>query len=308
MKTKKFMILTLALSCAFMAKPSYANEGDQNNIPLTNHLEKSTEDLMEEKQNLKKLIEETKKSPNYLEASDQIKFLYNRAIEFNSKALDQDRNEWLFFSIDNLNKDLELIEKLTKDDYQDEIETNEDSPYFKDPSYKIAYLKLDKEKWALLDEFAKNKDKPEALTKDELKNLVEARKLVFFSDWLYPFMEDENHDGLISENKDLEDKLKSDDDLFEKYRKADLDGRNKLIEKQIKNSDNTPTNPSENDPVSDENKENESPDQTEDDTQTNSNTNPEEDKKSKYKYQSMFYIKNWTREFYDRLSDDQRKE
>ncbi len=146
MKTKKFMILTLALSCAFMAKPSYANEGDQNNIPLTNHLEKSTEDLMEEKQNLKKLIEETKKSPNYLEASDQIKFLYNRAIEFNSKALDQDRNEWLFFSIDNLNKDLELIEKLTKDDYQDEIETNEDSPYFKDPSYKIAYLKLDKEK------------------------------------------------------------------------------------------------------------------------------------------------------------------
>ena len=59
MKVKKFMILTLALACAFIAKPSYANEGDQNNVPLTNHLEKSTEDLMEEKQNLKKLIEET---------------------------------------------------------------------------------------------------------------------------------------------------------------------------------------------------------------------------------------------------------
>lgn len=308
MKVKKFMILTLALACAFIAKPSYANEGDQNNVPLTNHLEKSTEDLMEEKQNLKNLIEETKKSPNYLKASDQIKFLYNRAIEFNSKALDQDRNEWLIFSIDNLKKDLELIEKLTKDDYQDEIETNEDSPYFNDPSYKVAYLKLDKEKQALLDEFAKNKYKPEALTKDDLKNLIKARELVFFSDWLYPFMEDENHDGLISENKDLEDKIKADADLFEKYRIADIDGRNKLIEENNNDSDNTSTNPPENDTENDDNKENENPDQTEDDTQTNSHSGSEEDKKSKYKYQSMFYIKNRTREFYDRLTDEQRKE
>ncbi|WP_311538163.1 hypothetical protein [uncultured Anaerococcus sp.] len=303
-ESKEIYDPTLALACAFIAKPSYANEGDQNNVPLTNHLEKSTEDLMEEKQNLKNLIEETKKSPNYLKASDQIKFLYNRAIEFNSKALDQDRNEWLIFSIDNLKKDLELIEKLTKDDYQDEIETNEDSPYFKDPSYKVAYLRLDKEKRALLDEFAKNKDKPEALTKDDLKNLVEARKLVFFSDWLYPFMEDENHDGLISENKYLEDKIKSDADLFEKYRRADIDKRNKLMKEDLNNSNNPP----ENDPTSDEDNKDKNPNQKEEDTPTNTDTNPEEDEKSKYKYQSMFYIKNKTREFYDRLSDDQRKE
>lgn len=304
MKAKKFIFLTLALACAFIIKPSYASYEDQDNIPMTTLVEKSAENILEEKQNLKNLIEETKKSPNYLEASEQIKPLYNRAIEFNSKALDKNRYEWLIFSIDNLKEDLKIIEKLTKDDYQDEIETNEDSPYFNDPSYKVAYLKLDKEKRVLLDEFAKNKDKPEALTKDDLKNLIKARELVFFSDCFYPFMEDENHDGLISENKDLEDKIKADSDLFEKYRKADIYGRNKLMEEDLNNSNNPP----ENDPTSDENNKDKNTNQKEEDTPTNTDTNPEEDKKNKYKYQSMFYIKNKTREFYDKLSDDQRKE
>lgn len=143
---------------------------------------------------------------------------------------------------------------------------------------------------------------------------------------MYPFMDDEDSDGLIAESKILIDALDEDKGLIETFKNTKFEERDELIRDIINNYDddaneldinNNLENTDEANTI-DENQNdggsliddlNDSVyDRDSDTSQSPDSEELDSDKISKYKYQSMFYIKNRTRKYYENLSDEQRDE
>lgn len=339
MKANKNFFLLLALSMLLINKTSYAsNEGVSNviinSIEEDDRLILSSDDSLDEdiieKENLENYIEEIKNSTDYIQSSKEIKILYDNAIAFNSRALDKDKIDWLEFSYNNLKEDIEIIKKLADEDYLDTENINQNSYFFNDPLYKVAYLKLDKEKQDLVDDLKKDEDDHESLSISALSESNEMNVLVLYSDWMYPFMDDEESKGIITESKILIEALNEDRTLTEAFKNTKFEERKELIREiidnhedyaketdlnnSLENLDDTSTTDEKqnddgiiaddfNDSVADEDSDtSQNPDNEELDQ------NQDYNKISKYKYQSMFYIKNRTRKFYENLSDEQRNE
>lgn len=286
----------------------------------------SLDSNLKERESLENYIEKIKNSKDYIDSSEEIKLLYDNAIEFNSRALDKDRMNWITFSNDNLKEDLEVIKKLANEDYLDKENINQNSTFFNNPSYKIAYLKLDDEKREVLDSYKKDGDNTDALSFSALTHSDEMYALVLYSDWMYPFMDDEDSDGLIAESKILIDALDEDKALIETFKNTKFEERDELIRDIINNREddaneldinNNLENTDETNTIDEDQNddgsliENLNDSVYDQDSDTSQNPDSEEldsDKISKYKYQSMFYIKNRTRKYYEDLSDEQRDE
>lgn len=244
MKVNKNIILIFSLTFVLSNNLSYASEEytnqvntaiDENNADSSS--DKLTDEIVKEKEKLINSIEDFKKSINYLDSSDQIRILYDNALTFNSRALDKDNYEWLIFSNNNLKEDIELIESLANSDYQNKENINLESKYFNNPLFKIAYLKLDKSEQDFLDELSKENNDIDLLKISDFTKTENENLLIFFSDWLYPFMDDEDNYGVIASSQVLLDSIKEDEILFETYRTTSYNERNKLYDNKININD-----------------------------------------------------------------------
>lgn len=240
MKANKNIILILSLTLALSNNLSYASEEYSKQINPTieeNNAKSSsdnlTDEIVKEKEKLINFVEDFKKSTNYLDSSDQIRILYDNSIVFNSRALDQDNYEWLIFSNNNLKEDIKLIEDLSNSDFQNKENINVESIYFNNPLFKIAYLKLDKSEQEFLDELSKENNEIGILKISDFRKIGNEDLLIFFSDWIYPFMDDEDNDGVIASSQVLLDSIKEDEILFETYKNTSYDERNKLYDNHI---------------------------------------------------------------------------
>lgn len=245
MKANKNIILILSLILVISNNLSYASEEYSNQINPTieeNNADSSpdnlTDEIVKEKEKLINFIEDFKKSTNYLDSSDQIRILYDNSIVFNSRALDQDNYQWLIFSNNNLKEDIKLIESLSNSDFQNNENINVESKYFNNPLFKIAYLKLDKSEQDFLDELSKENNEIGILKISDFRKIGNEDLLIFFSDWLYPFMDDEDNDGVIASSQVLLDSIKEDEILFETYRNTCFDKRRKQVNEEISTEDN----------------------------------------------------------------------
>lgn len=240
MKANKNIILILSLTLALSNNLSYASEEYTNKINpaieennADSATDKLADEIVKEKEKLINFIEDFKKSTNYLDSSDQIRILYDNSIVFNSRALDQDNYEWLIFSNNNLKEDIKLIEDLSNSDFQNKENINVESIYFNNPLFKIAYLKLDKSEQEFLDELSKENNEIDVLKISDFRKIGNEDLLIFFSDWIYPFMNDEDNDGVIASSQVLLDSIKEDEILFETYKNTSFDERNKLYDNHI---------------------------------------------------------------------------
>lgn len=330
MKANKYFFLILVLPIILVNKTSYASKEEPSRVTINsinedNDQMHSSDDFLDnnlkERENLENYIEKIKNSKDYIDSSEEIKLLYDNAIEFNSRALDKNDLDWISYSNTNIKKDIEIIEKLANEDYLDKENINQNSTFFNNPSYKIAYLKLDDEKREVLDSYKKDGDNTDALSDSD-----KVHSLVLYSDWMYPFMDDEDSDGLITESKILIDALDEDKGLIETFKNTKFEERGELIRDIINNHDddaneldinNNLENTDETNTIDEDQNddgsliENLNDSVYDQDSDTSQNPDSEEldsDKLSKYKYQSMFYIKNRTRKYYEDLSDEQRDE
>lgn len=240
MKVNKNIILILSLTLALSNNLSYASEEytkqinpaiEENNADSSS--DKLADEIVKEKEKLINFIEDFKKSTNYLDCSDQIRILYDNSIVFNSRALEQNNYEWLIFSNKNLKEDIEIIESLSNSDFQNKENINVESKYFNSPLFKIAYLKLDKSEQDFLDELSKENNEIDLLKISDFTKIENEDLLIFFSDWIYPFMDDEDNDGVIASSQALLDSIKEDEILFETYKNTSYDERNKLYDNHI---------------------------------------------------------------------------
>lgn len=335
MKANKYFFLILVLPIMLVNKTSYASKEESSSATISsinedsNQIFSSDDSLdnnLRERESLENYIEEIKNSKNYIDSSEKIKTLYDNAIEFNSRALDKNDLDWISFSNTNIKKDIEIIEKLANGDYLDKENINKNSTFFNNPSYKISYLKLDDEKREVLDGYKKDGDDKEALSISALSDSDEMYALVLYSDWMYPFMDDEDSDGLIAESKILIDALDEDKGLIETFKNTKFEERDELIRDIINNHDddaneldinNNLENTDETNTIDEDQNDDGSLiedlndsvyDQDSDTSQSTDSEELDSDKISKYKYQSMFYIKNRTQKYYEDLSDEQRDE
>lgn len=335
MKANKYFFLMLVLSVMLVNKTSYASKEKPssviiNSINEDNDQMHSTDDSLDnnlkERENLENYIDEIKNSKDYIDSSEEIKLLYDNVIDFNSRALDKNDLDWISYSNTNIKKDIEIIEKLANEDYLDKENINQNSTFFNNPSYKIAYLKLDDEKREVLDSYKKDGDDKKALSISALSDSDEMHALVLYSDWIYPFMDDEDSDGLIAESKILIDALDEDQGLIETFKNTKFEERGELIKDIINKHDddaneldinNNLENTYETNTIDEDQNDDGSLiedlndsvyDQDSDTSQSHDSEELDSDKISKYKYQSMFYIKNRTQKYYEDLSDEQRDE
>ena len=337
MKANKYFFLILVLPIILVNKTSYASKEEPSSATISsineggNQILSSDDSLdnnLKERESLENYIDEIKNSKKYIDSSEEIKLLYDNVIDFNSRALDKNDLDWISYSNTNIKKDIEIIEKLANEDYLDKENINQNSTFFNNPSYKIAYLKLDDEKREILDSYKKDGDDKEALSISALSDSDEMHALVLYSDWMYPFMDDEDSDGLIAESKILIDALDEDKSLIETFKNTQFEERDELIRDIINNHDddaneldlnNNIENSVETNTTDEEQNDDENPiddfigsiyDKDYDTSQSpdSEELNSDYDKISKYKYQSMFYIKNRTRKYYEDLSDEQRDE
>lgn len=335
MKANKYFFLMLVLPVMLVNKTSYASKEEPSSVTINSIIvdndqmhssDDSLDDNLKGRENLENYIEEIKNSKDYIDSSEEIKLLYDNVIEFNSRALDKNDLDWISYSNTNIKKDIEIIEKLANEDYLDKENINQNSTFFNNPSYKIAYLKLDDEKREVLDSYKKDGDDKKALSISALSDSDEMHALVLYSDWIYPFMDDEDSDGLIAESKILIDALDEDQGLIETFKNTKFEERDELIRDIINNHDddakeldinNNLENTDETNTIDEDQNDDGSLiedlndsvyDQDSDTSQSTDSEELDSDKISKYKYQSMFYIKNRTRKYYEDLSDDQRDE
>lgn len=335
MKANKYFFLILVLPIILVNKTSYASKEEPSSVTINSINEDndqihssddSLDNNLKERENLENCIEEIKNSKDYIDSSEEIKLLYDNVIDFNSRALDKNDLDWISYSYTNIKKDIEIIEKLANEDYLDKENINQNSTFFNNPSYKIAYLKLDDEKREVLDSYKKEGYDKEALSISALSDSDEMHALVLYSDWMYPFMDDEDSDGLIAESKILIDALDEDKGLIETFKNTKFEERDELIRDLINNHDddaneldinNNLDNTDETNTIDEDQNDDGSLiedlndsvyDQDSDTSQSPDSEELDSDKISKYKYQSMFYIKNRTRKYYEDLSDDQRDE
>lgn len=335
MKIQSSFLIILSLSLMMSNNLSYADELDNKENIQSLEIENSDNIDTLDNYTLLSYIEEIKNSPQYLSSNSEIKLLYDNAIDFNSRALKKDNKEWLEFSYNNLKGDIKIIEELANDN-KDISNINLHSPFYTDSSYKIAYLKLDKEKQDILDKLKSDKSKQSFLTIAEVDNSGKFALPVFFSDWLYPFMKDKDLDGTVGESSAEQEAFTRDKDLLEAYRNTSLEKRyelkqglynkEKVISKdQLLNADNNltevdsqnPYNTRDDDKIPDINPNNEEDFSKNelDDSISENNINDiskdnkiEENNTDKYKYSSVFYIKNRTKDLYVALTDDQRED
>lgn len=335
MKANKYFFLILVLPIILVNKTSYASIEEPSSVTINSINEDndqmhssddSLDNNLKERENFENYIEKIKNSKDYIDSSEEIKLLYDNVIEFNSRALDKNDLGWISYSYTNIKKDIEIIEKLANEDYLDKENINQNSTFFNNPSYKIAYLKLDDEKREVLDSYKKDGDDKEALSISALSDSDEMHALVLYSDWMYPFVDDEDSDGIISDSKILLDALDEDNGLIETFKKTKFDDRDELIRVIINNPEddaneldlnNNLENTDETNTI-DENQNDDGSliddlnnsvyDQDSDTSQSPDSEELDSDKISKYKYKSMFYIKNRTRKYYEDLSDEQRGE
>lgn len=335
MKANKYFFLILVLPIILVNKTSYASKEEPSSVTINSINEEndqmhSSDDYLDsnlkERENLENYIDEIKNSKKYIDSSDEIKLLYDNVIEFNSRALDKNDVDWISYSNTNIKKDIEIIEKLANEDYLDNEDINKNSTFFNNPLYKVAYLKLDKEKQEILDGFSNDGDDQESLSISAQSESNEMHALVLYSDWMYPFMDDEDSDGLIAESKILIDALDEDKGLIETLKNTKFEERDELIRDIINNYDddaneldinNNLENTDETDTIDEDQNDDGSLiedlndsiyDQDSDTSQSPDSEKSDSDKISKYKYQSMFYIKNRTQKYYEDLSDEQRDE
>ena len=336
MKANKYFFLILVLSVMLVNKTSYAASKEESSSATMSSINEDSNQILSSndsldsnlkgRENLENYIEEIKNSKDYIDSSEEIKLLYDNVIEFNSRALDKNDLDWISYSYTNIKKDIEIIEKLANEDYLDKENINQNSTFFNNPSYKIAYLKLDGEKREVLDSYKKDGADKEALSISALSDSDEMHVLVLYSDWMYPFMDDEDSDGLIAESKILIDALDEDKGLIETFKNTKFEERGELIRDIINNHDddaneldinNNLENADETKTIDED--QNDDGSLIEDlndsvydqDSVTSQSPDSEEldsDKISKYKYPSMFYIKNRTRKYYEDLNDEQRDE
>lgn len=335
MKANKYFFLMLVLPVMLVNKTSYASKEEPSSVTINSINEDndqmhssddSLDNNLKERENLENYIEEIKNSKDYIDSSEEIKLLYDNVIEFNSRALDKNDLDWISYSNTNIKKDIEIIEKLANEYYLDKENINQNSTFFNNPSYKIAYLKLDDEKREVLDSYKKDGDDKEALSISALSDSDEMHALVLYSDWMYPFMDDEDSDGLIVESKILIDALDEDKGLIETFKNTKFEERGELIKYIINNREddaneldlnNNLENTDETNAIDEEQNDDGSLiddlndsvyDQDYDTSQSPDSEELDSDKISKYRYKSMFYIKNRTRKYYEDLSDEQRDE
>ena len=209
MKATKYFFLILVLPVMLVNKTSYASKEEPSSVTISpinedndqmHSSDDSLDNNLKERENLENYIDEIKNSKDYIDSSEEIKLLYDNVIQFNSRALDKNDLDWISYSNTNIKKDIEIIEKLANEDYQDKENINQNSTFFNNPSYKIAYLKLDDEKREVLDSYKKDGDNTDALSISALSDSDEMHALVLYRDWMYPFMDDEDSEGLIAES------------------------------------------------------------------------------------------------------------
>lgn len=231
MKANKYIFLTVALVLSLLTKTSLASsevQGPRHPIIENENLLTTSSEYLSEKENFLTYIKSIKNSLAYISSANEIKSLYDNAIAFNSRALDADKLEWINFSYNNLKEDINLIEKIANGTYKNKDNINKDSKYFNNPLYKIPYLRLDKNQQDLLDTLGESSKDQNPITVSDLSNLDNLNFLVFFSDWIYPFMADEDKVGVISNSPDLIKVLENNSKLFENFRNASFEQRNTL--------------------------------------------------------------------------------
>lgn len=246
MKTNKYILFILAFAAIFANETSYTSQVDKENtrIPIFNNQnyslnsEDSFDEIQSKKESLLDLIQEIKTSSNYIDSSEEIKLLYDNSVIFNSRAIETDNAEWISYSFNNLKEDIDTIEKLKHGDFDEIEDFNQDSLFFNNPKYKIPYLKLSMEKQDILDELIKDNTRENPLSISDLINSDNEDLLIFFSDWLYPFMDDTDKDGAIINTQALLDSIKANKDLFESYRNTNFDLRD-ILEDNSLNNNNT---------------------------------------------------------------------
>ena len=329
----------------FCANTSYASEDNITDYSKALELSLPEKDTTYSADDLKKLIDQTVTSVAYQTSDDYFKNLYHVAIEnahdylgFNSE--DDDATTFAYHKFIN---EIEKIDQL-KDMNLDDVDT--DSVFYKNPKYTIAYLNLDKSLQEELDNMKTNDRN--FLTISELEASKKYIPPIFFYEFPYQFMHDKDKDGMVGEWQAETEKLFKNNSLTKAYRKASPDQRRFIKELdadkngfidliEIKKANLVYEDDLEwvRNFIPDKDKESFSKIE-EDPTSKTPITKKEEpeltypetkfiydpvfiqddedikivnkDSTSKYKYDSIFYIKNRTRSFYENLTDEQRLE
>ncbi|WP_394024191.1 hypothetical protein ACF3NF_03385 [Anaerococcus martiniensis] len=329
----------------FCANTSYASEDNITDYSKALELSLPEKDTTYSADDLKKLIDQTVTSVAYQTFDDYFKNLYHVAIEnahdylgFNSE--DDDATTFAYHKFIN---EIEKIDQL-KDMNLDDVDT--DSVFYKNPKYTIAYLNLDKSLQEELDNMKTNDRN--FLTISELEASKKYILPIFFYEFPYQFMHDKDKDGMVGEWQAETEKLFKNNSLTKAYRKASPDQRRFIKELdadkngfidliEIKKANLVYEDDLEwvRNFIPDKDKESFSKIE-EDPTSKTPITKKEEpeltypetkfiydpvfiqddedikivnkDSTSKYKYDSIFYIKNRTSSFYENLTDEQRLE
>lgn len=329
----------------FCANTSYASEDNITDYSKALELSLPEKDTTYSADDLKKLIDQTVTSVAYQTSDDYFKNLYHVSIEnahdylgFNSE--DDDATTFAYHKFIN---EIEKIDQL-KDMNLDDVDT--DSVFYKNPKYTIAYLNLDKSLQEELDNMKTNDRN--FLTISELEASKKYIPPIFFYEFPYQFMHDKDKDGMVGEWQAETEKLFKNNSLTKAYRKASPDQRRFIKELdadkngfidliEIKKANLVYEDDLEwvRNFIPDKDKESFSKIE-EDPTSKTPITKKEEpeltfpetkfiydpvfiqddedikivnkDSTSKYKYDSIFYIKNRTSSFYENLTDEQRLE
>ena len=333
----------LLISIIFTGNISFATN-EMNSTIYSNHELNSSlnEKEIYNSDDLQAIIQQTIDSSNYQNSDSYFRGLYDISIENANKhiSFNEEDNHATSFAYNNFLKEIEKIEQLKNQDPDILKDINTESIFYNDPKYTIAYLNLDK---SLQDELDSMKidSKNKFLTLSELENSLKYSLPIFYYEFPYQFMQDRDRDGMVGEwNSDV-DKLFKTKSLKESYRESSQDQRNyirtldtnkngfidlvEIEEGKISYNDDSAWIV---DFIPDKDKDsfkNKNEDTIQEEYQPEINypttklitdtpdisTDKEindDEKFSSYKYDSIFYIKNRTRSYYENLSEEQRLE
>ena len=333
----------LLISIIFTGNISFASN-EMNSTIYSNHELNSSlnEKEIYNSDDLQAIIQQTIDSSNYQNSDSYFRGLYDISIENANKhiSFNEEDNHATSFAYNNFLKEIEKIEQLKNQDPDILKNINTESIFYNDPKYTIAYLNLDK---SLQDELDNMKidSKNKFLTLSELENSLKYSLPIFYYEFPYQFMQDRDIDGMVGEwNSDV-NKLFKTKSLKEAYRESSQDQRNyirtldtnkngfidlvEIEEGKISYNDDSAWIV---DFIPDKDKDsfknkNEDTIQEEYQPEINYPTTKlitdtpdiskdkeinDDEEFSNYKYDSIFYIKNRTRSYYENLSEEQRLE
>jgi len=333
----------LLISIIFTGNISFASN-EMNSTIYSNHELNSSlnEKEIYNSDDLQAIIQQTIDSSNYQNSDSYFRGLYDISIENANKhiSFNEEDNHATSFAYNNFLKEIEKIEQLKNQDPDILKNINTESIFYNDPKYTIAYLNLDK---SLQDELDNMKidSKNKFLTLSELEDSLKYSLPIFYYEFPYQFMQDRDIDGMVGEwNSDV-NKLFKTKSLKEAYRESSQDQRNyirtldtnkngfidlvEIEEGKISYNDDSAWIV---DFIPDKDKDsfknkNEDTIQEEYQPEINYPTTKlitdtpdiskdkeinDDEEFSNYKYDSIFYIKNRTRSYYENLSEEQRLE